>query len=717
MGCGLCRSLAQALPGKRAGTDDEVKPVKAFECSAGALRREEEEYGIRHAAMGSDSRCMQVDSGLEEYRLPSRTLSHDSRTPSLGSKSLEARIYELENLARVQNSTIHKLEQALVTMHNDVGLSVSVMQYNILASYLGKNTMPWFMYGADISQEVRDQLLKKFSERDSTGKHKYQWPAFAEGILSPEEIRAVDYREQFFTWDGRKTKLISEIVGLDADIVSLVELDQYDFFVERIGGVWDSCFHKRPRRASPDGCGMFWRRSKFVLLASQGVDFVDGNDGQGRETRDRSCLMVLLQFATCSKKLVVVSTHLAKDPDSKAQTAIRVRQVSQLIEHLTRFTEDHEATEVPVILLGDLNARDFGEIRGIAKTVWQMKGLPIHKFLWGATDVRTGATSITNARRCRIDCVQYEHNHMEVIEVHPTPSLPHGEVIPNCEHPSDHFPVCVKFRLKDSYQKHKEVARAWLECVAGRERLHPLTDSELRLAFEFFDRGDPACSTIHRRDLEEACLDLQCNLQCDVQQLLLDCFPDNQISSTNFYRAYEGRLNSERIRCIGDLESAFRYFADNCNMISVAELEAAFREITPISFSDVEIKEMISRLNLGSREELVDLSRFCEVVCKASFKTRENTRSDSKTSRCASKDSLCMKLNRLESTILERSSPSGRVVSTILEDSSPPTVSNPFDFGRPNSSPVISSAIDESLFSRPGKPIGRTMLPRIVDIR
>eukprot|EP00913_Durusdinium_trenchii_P029934 g28051.t1 len=95
---------------------------------------------------------------------------------------------------------------------------------------------------------------------------------------------------------------------------------------------------------------------------------IDGNDDKGREKRDRSCLMVLLRWKTAGNNvqpLVVVSTHLAKDPYNKAQTAIRVRQVTQIMATLTSFTSKNQARDCPVILLGDLNARHFGEIRGL----------------------------------------------------------------------------------------------------------------------------------------------------------------------------------------------------------------------------------------------------------------------------------------------------------------------------------------------------------------
>jgi len=568
-------------------------------------------------------------------------------------------VSKLEALVSKQNDRISELQQVVTSVQRDCRRTVSVLQYNILASYLGLNTQPWFLYGADISGEERERIFARYYERDSSGRQKYSWPETAEGILSPMQIRSVNEQNSYFCWDQRKGKLVEEIRDLDMDVLSLVELDHHPFFAQCLGDVWDSVFHKRPRAASLDGCGVFWRRSKFAFISSQGIDFVDGNDAKGHAQRDRSCLMVLLRWRACSTPLIVVSTHLAKDPDKRAQTAIRVRQVSQIMEALTDFSESSGAVDAPVILLGDLNARHFGEIRGIARTVWQIKGSPIHKFLWNASDVPTGPTSVTKARQCRIDVVQFIPTLLEVVEVLPVPKLPEGEVIPNAKHPSDHFPVCVRFRMKDTYQQNREIARSWLECVAGREKLHPLTESELITAFEFFDRD--RSSLIHRHDLEEACIDLQGNYSVDVQRMLLECFPSHQINYENFVRAYEARLSAERMRCIGDLEYAFQFFAkdQDASRIHVETLEAAFREITPVSFSDVEVKEMIGRIK-RTESPYVDLHGFCEVVALANFphKARRTSRLIEDPSvvkqRMRTKE-LAKRLNNLNETIFSGS--------------------------------------------------------------
>lgn len=574
--------------------------------------------------------------------------------------STDARLEHLEQLVHAQAQELQELRQALACVRKDARRTVSVLQYNILASYLGRNTLPWFLYGAEVTSESRAKVFKKYLERQEDGQPAYSWPGYVEDILSPHEIALVEAQDDHFRWEHRRDKLASQIRDFDADVVSLVENDQHHFFSQTLADRWDSVFHKRPRECSLDGCSVFWRRSKFHLRAWEGFDYVDALDDKGRERKDRSCLMVLLKWQGSNSSLVAVSTHLAKDPDNRSQTAIRVRQVSQLVERLTAFTGNHGAKDAPVVLLGDLNARHFGEIRGITRTVWQIKGSNIHKFLWSASDVPTGPTSITNARQCRIDCVQFMSSQLEVLEVGDVPQLPMGVAIPNDEHPSDHLPVYVEFQLKDSWLKHKECARAWLECVAGREKLHPLTEEELRIAFDFFDRD--CTSIIDADNLEEACLDLHVRMRCDVQKLLLDCFPDRHISYDNFIRAYEARLSHERMRCVGELERAFHFFAGESRTLGRKSLEDAFREITPVSFSDEEVKDMLERININDSEKPVDLKSFCEIVSNVNFPHRDRRRNslfevpNGHDTRSLTKD-MRLKLNHLDSMLRRQVSP------------------------------------------------------------
>lgn len=221
--------------------------------------------------------------------------------------------------------------------------------------------------------ELREQILLKFYEKAEHGEYlNAGWPNYVKGLLTSEEIEAVEnFHRRFFLWEVRFPRIIDMLTSSNADIISLVELDEYDAFAEALSD-WDSVFRKRPRRSSKDGCGVFWRRTKFQLGASEGFDFVDRED-TGQTLKDRTCLLVLLRFvASPASKVLVISTHLARNPECPNQTKVRARQTAQLMRHLTDFAHRNKADEAPVILMGDLNAQHFGEIRGIARTVFQV---------------------------------------------------------------------------------------------------------------------------------------------------------------------------------------------------------------------------------------------------------------------------------------------------------------------------------------------------------
>ena len=92
-----------------------------------------------------------------------------------------------------------------------------------------------------------------------------------------------------------------ETVGrLDCDLLSLVELDDYEeFFEPRLAAMgYAGRWHKRPRPSSLDGCGVFWRQSMFELIASDSVDFVDSVDeDSGTEHKEPLCAGCERRFA------------------------------------------------------------------------------------------------------------------------------------------------------------------------------------------------------------------------------------------------------------------------------------------------------------------------------------------------------------------------------------------------------------------------------------
>ena len=130
-------------------------------------------------------------------------------------------------------------------------------QYNILASYLGDNRQPWFLYGVDLTDERRAQILALFYATKPDGSYANAgWPHYVRGVLSEEEQRAVETVDaSHFAWAVRRDALLTRILSTEAEVLSLVELDEYEqFFRPRMREHgYDSVWQKRPRDASADG--------------------------------------------------------------------------------------------------------------------------------------------------------------------------------------------------------------------------------------------------------------------------------------------------------------------------------------------------------------------------------------------------------------------------------------------------------------------------------
>ena len=113
--------------------------------------------------------------------------------------SLEQHVADLTASLASANGRTAALEAELIELEahcSELSPRFSLAQYNILASYLGRNTEPWFLYGADVDAERRGAILKKFYERDSDGKIKNAgWPAYVKGLLTAEEIARVEEEE------------------------------------------------------------------------------------------------------------------------------------------------------------------------------------------------------------------------------------------------------------------------------------------------------------------------------------------------------------------------------------------------------------------------------------------------------------------------------------------------------------------------------------------
>ena len=365
----------------------------------------------------------------------------------------QSRLDELASQLQQQTDRIAQQDLRLADLERVAPKEFEVLHYNVLAEQFGSNLQPWFCYGADVTLAERSQMTSAFYATDATDGFKLAadkgWPRWAEGVLSPERMAAIEaYDARFFSWKGRCERLWEVVrshrVGCrvrSPDIVTLAECDRFDDFWEwkfnnaGYGAVW----RKRPRDASRDGCAIAWRRSTFDLVASGGFDF----GASLGEAHDRTCAFALLRWRRDpSVRLLVATTHLARNPESTEQVLARGFQYGTIFRELLAFAGEHDAEEVPVVLTGDLNTKDCDELAGIARTLIRLTSAPTHPLLWSVMDAPTPPTTITEERTLRIDYVLYQSSQLSLTGVGFVPRL--RSPIPDATHPSDHLPVSAR---------------------------------------------------------------------------------------------------------------------------------------------------------------------------------------------------------------------------------------------------------------------------------
>mmetsp|Transcript_41674 Transcript_41674/g.89481 ORF Transcript_41674/g.89481 Transcript_41674/m.89481 type:complete len:373 (+) Transcript_41674:380-1498(+) len=140
--------------------------------------------------------------------------------------------------------------------------------------------------------------------------------------------------------------LLAEIRALNADVISMVELDCYNEFKSALAAEgYDSVFQGRPGKQ--DGCGIFWRRNVFS------ADGPQSHLVYQMPASDRIALAQPLRHRHSDGRLLVLSTHLYWDQSSGHQ----VSEARELID----FVQATKVGDPSVVLLGDLNTTPGSE--------------------------------------------------------------------------------------------------------------------------------------------------------------------------------------------------------------------------------------------------------------------------------------------------------------------------------------------------------------------
>ena len=163
------------------------------------------------------------------------------------------------------------------------------------------------------------------------------------------------------SWDYRKDRIIQEIRDRDPDILCLQEIatDVFrDFFSPELaqhdykGIQWPRPKAKTMSEkdaASVDGCALFYKQSKWILLDKQLIDYaniaINRPDMKNQHDifnrvmpKDNIGIICLFESRSTGARMIVANTHLAWEP---TLPDVKLVQTAILMENITKFAEKY----------------------------------------------------------------------------------------------------------------------------------------------------------------------------------------------------------------------------------------------------------------------------------------------------------------------------------------------------------------------------------------
>ncbi|XP_054711617.1 CCR4-NOT transcription complex subunit 6-like [Uloborus diversus] len=325
-------------------------------------------------------------------------------------------------------------------------------------------------------------------------------------------------------WSYRKKYILQEIFHYKADIISLQEVETeqfYKYFLPELQNEgYDGIFSPKSRaktmsegeRKHVDGCAIFYKTSKFLLVKDHLVEFnqlamanAEGSDDMLNRvmTKDNIGLAALLQTRVgayqgsdatqTSQTLLVCTAHIHWDPE---YSDVKLIQTMMLMHELKTFVDDilqkcnlppHQKQDpniIPLLLCGDFNSLpNSGVIEYLSLGRVSTSHIDFKEFVYKDCLSKLGNSSKNNEFthpfqisraysdgimpftnysydfKGVIDYVFYSKLHMSILGVlGPIDSAwleeNHIQGCPHPHIPSDHFPIVVELQLNPTIPLH-----------------------------------------------------------------------------------------------------------------------------------------------------------------------------------------------------------------------------------------------------------------------
>ena len=247
-------------------------------------------------------------------------------------------------------------------------------------------------------------------------------------ILAPSYARRDRYpysAPELLPWEARRDRLVQRILGFDADIICLQEVEEYvfRFLQSRMEPFGFQGVYAQKAMNRPDGCATFYLGERLQLSEYRRRLYADGHGGP-----DSGHLALSTRFAVDGCELTVINTHIRWDePDARGADHIGFRQVTDLLHTVV------PAPPVPVVVCGDFNVEPQTHIiREIVKAGFS-----------DAYGKRSQPTANSESRAKRIDYLFFRGPLSA--EPEGLPEIDDVTSLPSETEPSDHLPICAAF--------------------------------------------------------------------------------------------------------------------------------------------------------------------------------------------------------------------------------------------------------------------------------
>ena len=170
-----------------------------------------------------------------------------------------------------------------------------------------------------------------------------------------EDLKLLPY----LSWENRRKKILEELKTLEADLISLIEMENDNEFMKELNNIgYEVAFKPRTGKHS-EGCAIAWKFDKYEMIDLLSIGFnmnKDENNSNGIYSRDNIALIGIFKVKNKENTIILFSTTNLVFNIKRGD--IKLGQCYQLVlvlEQLRKKYEDELKNKVYIIFSTDLN--------------------------------------------------------------------------------------------------------------------------------------------------------------------------------------------------------------------------------------------------------------------------------------------------------------------------------------------------------------------------